>query len=182
MCVNWTRWGCVTPACQNAESYAWSSFLPSYGKLNTCHGTTGSIPTEPVQPSRKYKFSMTHVVMDYQVTAMVSRFLSTSDANPMTDGTGSNLSKTEGAVEHLSEVESGTAVPPRKSFLQQLKPWSGVDREAPFFLTMSRSFTLFSCALHALGHNHLWPLHRTRRLSFQLRLPHQDYRCALSLA
>jgi hypothetical protein len=29
-------------------------------------------------------------------------------------------------------VESGTAVPPRKSFLQQLKPSSGVDREAPF--------------------------------------------------
>ncbi|KAB5539227.1 major facilitator superfamily domain-containing protein [Coniochaeta sp. 2T2.1] len=49
--------------------------------------------------------------------------------------------KTEG-VEHLSEIETNTVVPPRKTLSQQLKPWSGVDRDAPFFLTMARSFTL----------------------------------------
>jgi MFS family permease len=61
-----------------------------------------------------------------------------SSVSGMSPATGKN----ETAVEHLSEVESTTQnIPPRKSLAQQLKPWSGIDREAPFFLTMARSFT-----------------------------------------
>ncbi|KAH8902270.1 MFS general substrate transporter [Coniochaeta sp. PMI_546] len=45
-------------------------------------------------------------------------------------------------AQHLSEVETNTVVPPRKSLAQQLKPWSSIDREAPFFTTMWRAFTL----------------------------------------
>jgi hypothetical protein len=45
-------------------------------------------------------------------------------------------------AQHLSVVETNTVIPPRKSLAQQLKLWSGIDREAPFFTTMWRSFTL----------------------------------------
>ena len=45
----------------------------------------------------------------------------------------------------VSEREDATAVslsiPPRKSFAQQLKPWSGIDHDSDFFLMMARSFT-----------------------------------------
>ena len=33
------------------------------------------------------------------------------------------------------------AAPERKRFLATLKPWSSIDKEAPFFMTMVRSFT-----------------------------------------
>ncbi|CZS98303.1 hypothetical protein WAI453_012027 [Rhynchosporium graminicola] len=45
-----------------------------------------------------------------------------------------NLTRTETATFH---------VPLRKSFLSTLKPWSGIDHEAEFFMTMIRPFTLF---------------------------------------
>lgn len=36
------------------------------------------------------------------------------------------------------------AVPPkRKGFISTLKPWSAIDRDAEFFMTMIRSFTYF---------------------------------------
>lgn len=38
---------------------------------------------------------------------------------------------------------TATFVPPRKSFLSTLKPWSGIDHEAEFFMTMLRPFSLF---------------------------------------
>ncbi|KAK8190629.1 major facilitator superfamily domain-containing protein [Phyllosticta capitalensis] len=44
------------------------------------------------------------------------------------------------AVERL---ESVSVVPPRKSFRQTLKIWSGVDHSVSFFLTAARSFTYF---------------------------------------
>lgn len=43
-------------------------------------------------------------------------------------------------VEH---VEVQTLVPPRRSFLATLKPWSAIDHSEQFFLTMARSFTYF---------------------------------------
>jgi MFS family permease len=49
--------------------------------------------------------------------------------------------KIESAAEHLSEVGSTLNVPARKSFAAQLKPWSPIDHEAPFFITMARAFT-----------------------------------------
>ncbi|CZT50743.1 uncharacterized protein RSE6_11785 [Rhynchosporium secalis] len=45
-----------------------------------------------------------------------------------------NLTHTETATFH---------VPLRKSFLSTLKPWSGIDHEAEFLMTMIRPFTLF---------------------------------------
>ena len=42
------------------------------------------------------------------------------------------------ASEHI-EVE--TLVPARRTFLQTLKPWSGVDHEVEAFMTTARSFT-----------------------------------------
>ncbi|GAB7353630.1 hypothetical protein MBLNU459_g4044t2 [Dothideomycetes sp. NU459] len=47
-------------------------------------------------------------------------------------------------VEHVERVESiAVMYPPRRPFLQTLKPWSGVDHDAALFLTMGRSFTYF---------------------------------------
>ena len=56
----------------------------------------------------------------------------------------SNRSSDEN-VEKVTEaqVEVIPITPPRKSFLQTLKPWSGIDHEAEFFMTMVRSFTYF---------------------------------------
>lgn len=66
----------------------------------------------------------------------------TSSAPSISGGMEQVMTGKETTAEHLSEIESSTlSVPPRKTYLQQLKPWSGFDREAPFFLTMARSFT-----------------------------------------
>lgn len=40
-------------------------------------------------------------------------------------------------------VESRTAVPPRKTFLQTLKFWGVYEKDADFFIMMARSFTYF---------------------------------------
>lgn len=65
---------------------------------------------------------------------------------PPVSETNSEFRNDEGikseTAQHLSEVETNTVVPPRKSLAQQLKPWSSIDREAPFFTTMWRAFTL----------------------------------------
>lgn len=65
---------------------------------------------------------------------------------PPVSETNSEFRNDEGikgeTAQHLSEVETNTVVPPRKSLAQQLKPWSSFDREAPFFTTMWRAFTL----------------------------------------
>jgi len=42
-------------------------------------------------------------------------------------------------LEHIRPV----SVPPRKSFLTTLKPWSAIDYDAEFFATIYRSFTYF---------------------------------------
>ncbi|KAI4731336.1 MFS general substrate transporter [Aureobasidium sp. EXF-10728] len=44
---------------------------------------------------------------------------------------------------HSEHVEVITMVPPRRSWFQTLKPWSGIDHEAEFFMTMLRSFSYF---------------------------------------
>lgn len=49
---------------------------------------------------------------------------------------------TKGATAHLSQTETNTDIPPRKTFAEQIRPWSGIDRDAPFFTTMWRAFTL----------------------------------------
>ncbi|KEQ59201.1 putative MFS transporter [Aureobasidium melanogenum CBS 110374] len=54
--------------------------------------------------------------------------------------TPEGIEKEKGHIEH---VEVLTVAPPRKSWLQTLKPWSGIDHEAEFFMTMLRSFSYF---------------------------------------
>lgn len=48
--------------------------------------------------------------------------------------------KSSGDVEH---IEVQTLVPPRRSFFATLKPWSAVNHDEQFFLTMFRSFTYY---------------------------------------
>jgi len=40
-------------------------------------------------------------------------------------------------------VEAVAIVPPRRSYIQQLKPWGTIDHDAEFFMTMVRSFSYF---------------------------------------
>ena len=41
------------------------------------------------------------------------------------------------------QVEVETMVPPRRSFVATLKPWSGINHDEEFFMTIVRSFTYF---------------------------------------
>jgi MFS family permease len=41
------------------------------------------------------------------------------------------------------ETVAPAAMPKRKSFISTLKPWSAIDRDEKFFMTMLRSFTYF---------------------------------------
>jgi len=43
----------------------------------------------------------------------------------------------------VEQVEVQTLVPPRRSFVATLKPWSAIDHEQQFFLTMIRSFSYY---------------------------------------
>ena len=58
---------------------------------------------------------------------------------PSNGSSNENIDK-EGAAAHIEVIPM---VPPRKSFLQTLKPWSGIDHEAEFFMTIARAFTYF---------------------------------------
>lgn len=50
----------------------------------------------------------------------------------------------EGKEVDLKDVErSQVDIPPRKTFLQTLKPWSWVNHDAEFFMTAVRSFSYF---------------------------------------
>ena len=40
-----------------------------------------------------------------------------------------------------SEIEITSSERSRKTWAQQMKVWNGIDREAPFFMTMVRCFT-----------------------------------------
>ncbi|KZV82050.1 putative MFS transporter [Exidia glandulosa HHB12029] len=50
----------------------------------------------------------------------------------------------EGKATDAKDVERTSAdIPPRKTFIQSLKPWSHINHEAEFFMTAIRSFTYF---------------------------------------
>lgn len=40
-------------------------------------------------------------------------------------------------------VEVQTLVPPRRSFVETLKPWSAINHDEQFFMTIARSFTYY---------------------------------------
>lgn len=99
---------------------------------------------------------------------------------------------------HTERIEMLAPIPPRKSFVKTLKPWSGVDHEAEFFMTMLRSFSYFLVpsvmwVVTSFGKPSSMPipfpnantgprhLHRSGRPNLQLHLPHQDRRTALQL-
>ena len=41
------------------------------------------------------------------------------------------------------QVEVETMIPPRRSYLATLKPWSGINHDEEFFMTIARSFTYY---------------------------------------
>lgn len=51
---------------------------------------------------------------------------------------GEKVTNSPGELEDAS-----ISLPPRKSFLSTLAPWSAIDPDAEFFITMLRSFTYF---------------------------------------
>jgi hypothetical protein len=53
-----------------------------------------------------------------------------------------NGEKEKSSPEELEHVTS-VGMPPRKSFLSTLAPWSAIDTDAEFLMTMLRSFTYF---------------------------------------
>jgi hypothetical protein len=46
-------------------------------------------------------------------------------------------------VHDASHTEVAANIPPRKTFAQTLKPWSGIDHEQEFWIMIPRSFTYF---------------------------------------
>jgi len=109
--------------------------------------------------------------------------------------------ESDGEKGHTEHVEVITLAPPRKSWLQTLKPWSGIDHEAEFFKTMLRSFSYFlvpsvlwvvtsfgkstipsvtpaTLRMLTMTHRHL---HRSRCPDLQLHFPHQDRSTTLQL-
>ncbi|ORY69063.1 putative MFS transporter [Pseudomassariella vexata] len=64
-------------------------------------------------------------------------------ANPSLPDEGSGSVRNEKPITELQEqtTPSEPSVPPRKSFLETLRPWGRVDHSVPFFMTMARSFT-----------------------------------------
>lgn len=63
------------------------------------------------------------------------------DTSSPTSETGSQSKNIEGnlTTEHIESHN----IPTRNSFVSTLKPWSWIDYESEFFLTMARSFTHF---------------------------------------
>lgn len=49
----------------------------------------------------------------------------------------------ESKVTPVDHVEVVPMIPERKTFMQTLKPWSGINHDEQFFVTMARSFTYF---------------------------------------
>jgi hypothetical protein len=120
----------------------------------------------------------------------------TTNEEPSDSGKGYT---TKGQTEHVEVV---LLSPPRKTFIQTLKPWSGVDPEAEFFMTMLRSFSYFLvpsvlwvvtsfgtsprltllCAEQLTEYeNENRHLHRSRSARIQLHIPHQNRRTSLQL-
>jgi len=105
--------------------------------------------------------------------------------------------KKEGRTEHIEVAVA--VIPPRKNFLQTLKPWNGINKDAEFFMTIARSFTYFLVpsvlwVIVSFGKLHqqdkriphdltISPrhLHRPRRSCIQLHLSPPHHCAALQL-
>jgi hypothetical protein len=56
---------------------------------------------------------------------------------------GSTSDSKEVNTQHTESENHVTTIPDRKSFISTLKPWSHIDHEAEFFMTMIRPFSYF---------------------------------------
>jgi hypothetical protein len=64
--------------------------------------------------------------------------------NPPHSSSNSLAADNDAEKGDVVQVEnSSRTMPPRKTFLATLKPWSSIDPDAKFFLTMLRSFSYF---------------------------------------
>lgn len=96
------------------------------------------------------------------------------------------------------ETVSFASLPPRKSFLATLKPWSAIDPEPEFFMTIVRSFTYFCVPAvfwvittygQSLPTARCTPqlilqrraVYRSRGIGIQLYLPTEDHPTTLQL-
>jgi hypothetical protein len=87
-----------------------------------------------------------YVLIAFSGALLIATFLfveeSTYKRNVKTDSpTPPNDILDKEIVTHNIEVVH--VIPPRKTFIQTLKIFNGVDRDAEFFMTMLRSFTYF---------------------------------------
>lgn len=57
---------------------------------------------------------------------------------------GDSELRDEKGVVQRQHVEEANVMPPRKSFVTTLKPWSKIDHNAEFFMTMIRPFSYFT--------------------------------------
>lgn len=64
---------------------------------------------------------------------------------PTTESLPPSVNESEEKIQGATQMENVAPVvlPERKSFFKTLKPWSSVDPDAQFFVTMFRSFTYF---------------------------------------
>jgi hypothetical protein len=72
----------------------------------------------------------------YDRKSMVSTIAPTAE-------NGSTSDSKEVHTQHTENENHITAIPDRKSFISTLKPWSHIDHEAEFFMTMVRPFSYF---------------------------------------
>jgi len=66
-----------------------------------------------------------------------------SNQNPSTHSISEEIAAEKSQFPIQLENVSSTSVPPRKSFLETLKPWGTIDHEPEFLMTIVRSFTYF---------------------------------------
>jgi hypothetical protein len=66
-----------------------------------------------------------------------------SQPNPSSQSLSADPADEKNRPSTQLENVSSVSVPPRKSFLSTLKPWSAIDPEPDFFMTIARSFTYF---------------------------------------
>ena len=65
--------------------------------------------------------------------------------SPSDDGERKVFSKDEVEKEGVpvEKVEVETMIPPRRGYLATLKPWSSINHDEEFFMTIARSFTYY---------------------------------------
>jgi hypothetical protein len=63
-----------------------------------------------------------------------------------TTGTKNETAHVEGNPldDRIDRIETGQPIPPRKSYLQQIKPWSGINRKATFWISSVRQFSFLA--------------------------------------